>query len=228
MTKYIKNDDGKFAGSIGQGRDIVPAPATVTTDIPAADTASTVSLGAVLESLPQTPAPALDADNPVVNALYGRSGAHDELTDFRARAQGYARVDKWELDGDDNMVWSNGYAAGIRYALRMLTAHDSDEAVAVIHAETQEDDDYRIQEAADAFSYNLDEGMSLDEALTREPDSYEYVLNMSQFEPEEQARILGQLTELSPKEQEALTVLLTENWTGTYSEAVAAARRLTA
>lgn len=99
-TRYIKDPDGKFHGSIGDGRDTVPTGARVTVD-PTPGTADTpdTDLGGVLAALKPVPPVKLTFEQKMENAQNNLLSAIDALRssddwkaalDFAASVRGYS------------------------------------------------------------------------------------------------------------------------------------------
>lgn len=83
MTRYIQDKNGRFAGSIGQGRDAIPVPAYMVVPLTPQEQYSMTFLADALTELRANPtlAPAIDAlrNAAPVCAWCGLHGAYGEM-----------------------------------------------------------------------------------------------------------------------------------------------------
>jgi hypothetical protein len=66
----------------------------------------------------------------MTDALFALSEAAQSLSDARCEADGVLPVSKWCLDPECAPVWDDGFAAGIRAALRAISDNNPDDVLA--------------------------------------------------------------------------------------------------
>jgi hypothetical protein len=226
MSRYVQKPDGKFAGSISTaGRDSVPAPASASHTPPAAP-AAPLQLAGVAERLrPAAPEGQQGHDPALLASLGELASAVEDLADRRARLQGHAPVGKWELEGDEALAWSSGYAAGMGAVLLAVGSRlPPGQRAAVAATAAAEELEACERETLEHFRDRYDDAGGDLDAMSAGGESWDSPLDLDELVPDEQARIIVALKQLPAGAADTLRALLADpGRLGTFEDAVATA-----